>query len=182
MLSLTPDTRFEFGSHLRALFYVLSKDHKFKVSSPAATFKWFKHVRLLPMHNEYEYTNPYFLYFTGKGLTMHVWISVTLFGSPVPCCRGARKSNWWMAMVSVISEFYLLSKIYRCWHRGAPILLSSIRQVWVWSNANWKYVLNRLRQDIIDLGKPRLQTEYKLIVISRMERVYECLLPSLKRQ
>ncbi|KAG5238135.1 protein DGS [Salix suchowensis] len=39
-----------------------------------------------------------------------------------------------------------------------------------------------LRQDIIDLGKPRLQTEYKLIVISRMERVYECLFPSLKRQ
>ncbi|CAK7331853.1 unnamed protein product [Dovyalis caffra] len=39
-----------------------------------------------------------------------------------------------------------------------------------------------LRQDIIDLGKPHLQTEYKLMVISRMERVYECLLPSLKPQ
>lgn len=39
-----------------------------------------------------------------------------------------------------------------------------------------------LRQDIIDLGKPRLQTDYKLIVLSRMERVYECLLPSLRRQ
>ncbi|KAG6762097.1 hypothetical protein POTOM_032582 [Populus tomentosa] len=39
-----------------------------------------------------------------------------------------------------------------------------------------------LRQDIIDLGKPRLQTDYKLMVLSRMERVYECLLPSLRRQ
>ncbi|KAE8037586.1 hypothetical protein FH972_010164 [Carpinus fangiana] len=39
-----------------------------------------------------------------------------------------------------------------------------------------------LRQDIIDLGKPGLQTTYKLIVTSRMERIYDCLLPSLKRQ
>ncbi|KDP34558.1 hypothetical protein JCGZ_11108 [Jatropha curcas] len=39
-----------------------------------------------------------------------------------------------------------------------------------------------LRQDIIDLGKPRVQTSYKLVVTSRMERVYECLLPSLKQQ
>ncbi|KAG8660234.1 hypothetical protein MANES_02G135100v8 [Manihot esculenta] len=39
-----------------------------------------------------------------------------------------------------------------------------------------------LRQDIIDLGKPSLQTTYKLVVTSRMERVYECLLPSLKQQ
>ncbi|XVF19422.1 hypothetical protein REPUB_Repub11eG0109100 [Reevesia pubescens] len=39
-----------------------------------------------------------------------------------------------------------------------------------------------LKQDIIDLGKPSLQTAYKLIVTARMERVYDCLLPSLKRQ
>ncbi|XP_022752416.1 protein DGS1, mitochondrial isoform X2 [Durio zibethinus] len=39
-----------------------------------------------------------------------------------------------------------------------------------------------LKQDIIDLGKPDLQTAYKLIVTTRMERVYDCLLPSLKRQ
>ncbi|KAK6235456.1 hypothetical protein SCA6_010793 [Theobroma cacao] len=39
-----------------------------------------------------------------------------------------------------------------------------------------------LKQDIIDLGKPGLQTAYKLIVTARMERVYDCLLPSLKRQ
>lgn len=39
-----------------------------------------------------------------------------------------------------------------------------------------------LRQDIMDLGKPGLQTAYKLILTSRMERVYDCLLPSLKRQ
>ncbi|KAG7947738.1 hypothetical protein I3843_14G108800 [Carya illinoinensis] len=38
-----------------------------------------------------------------------------------------------------------------------------------------------LRQDIIDLGKPGLQTTYKLLVTSRMERIYDCLLPALKR-
>lgn len=37
-----------------------------------------------------------------------------------------------------------------------------------------------LRQDIIDLAKPGLQTTYKLAITSRMERVYDCLLPSLK--
>ncbi|KAK1391043.1 Nuclear control of ATPase protein 2 [Heracleum sosnowskyi] len=38
-----------------------------------------------------------------------------------------------------------------------------------------------LRQDITDLGRPGLQTAYKLTITSRMERVYDCLLPSLKR-
>ncbi|KAF2291799.1 hypothetical protein GH714_035657 [Hevea brasiliensis] len=38
-----------------------------------------------------------------------------------------------------------------------------------------------LRQDIIDLGQASLQTTYKLVVTSRMARVYECLLPSLKQ-
>ncbi|KDO66418.1 hypothetical protein CISIN_1g007748mg [Citrus sinensis] len=42
----------------------------------------------------------------------------------------------------------------------------------------WQY----LRQDIIDLAKPGLQTAYKLRVTSRLERMYDCLLPSLKRQ
>ncbi|KAL4384324.1 hypothetical protein GQ457_15G028600 [Hibiscus cannabinus] len=39
-----------------------------------------------------------------------------------------------------------------------------------------------LKQDIIDLGKPGLQTSHKLIVTARMERLYDCLLPSVKRQ
>ncbi|KAI3461193.1 hypothetical protein Pfo_017856 [Paulownia fortunei] len=39
-----------------------------------------------------------------------------------------------------------------------------------------------LRQDIIDLAKPGLQTEHKLSIASRMGRVYDCLLPSSKRQ
>uniref|UniRef100_A0A803KMH6 Uncharacterized protein n=1 Tax=Chenopodium quinoa TaxID=63459 RepID=A0A803KMH6_CHEQI len=39
---------------------------------------------------------------------------------------------------------------------------------------------NCLRQDIIDLAKPDLQTTHKLTITSRMERVYDCLLPSLK--
>lgn len=42
----------------------------------------------------------------------------------------------------------------------------------------WQY----LRQDIIDLAKPGLQTAYKLRVTARLERMYDCLLPSLKRQ
>ncbi|KAK9999390.1 hypothetical protein SO802_018993 [Lithocarpus litseifolius] len=39
-----------------------------------------------------------------------------------------------------------------------------------------------LRQDIIDLGKPDHKTTYKLVVTSRMERLYDCLLPSPKRR
>ncbi|XP_010906408.1 protein DGS1, mitochondrial [Elaeis guineensis] len=39
-----------------------------------------------------------------------------------------------------------------------------------------------LRQDIVDIGKPGLKTAYKLAVVSRMERMYECLLPSSKRK
>ncbi|KAG5566353.1 hypothetical protein RHGRI_002075 [Rhododendron griersonianum] len=39
-----------------------------------------------------------------------------------------------------------------------------------------------LRQDIIDLAKPRLRTEYKFTITSRMVQVYDCLLPSSTRQ
>ncbi|XP_047328719.1 protein DGS1, mitochondrial [Impatiens glandulifera] len=38
-----------------------------------------------------------------------------------------------------------------------------------------------LRQDIVDLAKPGLKTEHKFIITSRLERVYDCLLPSSKR-
>ncbi|KAG6436054.1 hypothetical protein SASPL_100935 [Salvia splendens] len=38
-----------------------------------------------------------------------------------------------------------------------------------------------LRQDIVDLAKPGLQTAHKLSIVLRMERVYDCLLPSAKR-
>ncbi|CAN6560312.1 unnamed protein product [Malus baccata var. baccata] len=40
----------------------------------------------------------------------------------------------------------------------------------------------QLSEDIVDLGKPSLQIGDKLILTSRMVRVYDCLLPSLKRQ
>ncbi|PRQ17009.1 putative nuclear control of ATP synthase 2 [Rosa chinensis] len=39
-----------------------------------------------------------------------------------------------------------------------------------------------LCQDIVDLAKPSLQTAFKLRVTSRLERVYDCLLPALQRQ
>ncbi|KAM0951033.1 putative nuclear control of ATP synthase 2 [Dioscorea sansibarensis] len=37
-----------------------------------------------------------------------------------------------------------------------------------------------LRQDIVDLAKPELKTEYKLAVTSRLGGMYDCLLPSSK--
>ncbi|EXC10038.1 hypothetical protein L484_004723 [Morus notabilis] len=39
-----------------------------------------------------------------------------------------------------------------------------------------------LKEDILELAKPGLETGYKLTVTLRMGRMYECLLPSLKRQ
>ncbi|KAI4308238.1 hypothetical protein L6164_031335 [Bauhinia variegata] len=39
-----------------------------------------------------------------------------------------------------------------------------------------------LREDIIYLARPGLQTPYKLTVTTRLQRVYDCLLPSLKRK
>ncbi|MCL7038791.1 hypothetical protein MKW94_002167 [Papaver nudicaule] len=39
-----------------------------------------------------------------------------------------------------------------------------------------------LREDIIDLGKPQLQTMHKLAVTSRLVRVYDCMLPSANRR
>ncbi|CAK8538628.1 unnamed protein product [Lathyrus sativus] len=38
----------------------------------------------------------------------------------------------------------------------------------------------RLRQDIIKLASPRLQTDTKLIVMSNLKILYDCLLPVLK--
>ncbi|XP_050377157.1 protein DGS1, mitochondrial [Argentina anserina] len=46
------------------------------------------------------------------------------------------------------------------------------------STGEWQW----LSQDIMDLAKPSLQTANKLRVTSRMERVYDCLLPALQRQ
>jgi len=37
-----------------------------------------------------------------------------------------------------------------------------------------------LRQDILDLAKPRMSTYYKLAIAARMERVYDCLAPMPK--
>ncbi|XP_068637325.1 protein DGS1, mitochondrial-like isoform X2 [Aristolochia californica] len=39
-----------------------------------------------------------------------------------------------------------------------------------------------LRQDILDVAKPKVTTAYKMVIASRMERVYDCLLPSTKRR
>ncbi|KAI7731821.1 hypothetical protein M8C21_026145 [Ambrosia artemisiifolia] len=60
---------------------------------------------------------------------------------------------------------YTLDRLYRAveWHAKAT--------------GEWQC----LRQDISDLGKPNLQTAHKLMVTSRMERMYDCLLPSARR-
>ncbi|CAH8303336.1 unnamed protein product [Eruca vesicaria subsp. sativa] len=39
-----------------------------------------------------------------------------------------------------------------------------------------------VKQDLIELGRPQQQTTYKLTVTQRLVTVYDCLLPSLKRQ
>ncbi|KAF5181898.1 Dgs1 protein [Thalictrum thalictroides] len=39
-----------------------------------------------------------------------------------------------------------------------------------------------LRQDIIDLGNPKLPTTHKLALTARLERVYDCLLPASNRR
>lgn len=60
---------------------------------------------------------------------------------------------------------YSLDRLYRAVERHAQ------------ATGEWLY----LRQDIIDVGKPGIRTAYKVTTISRMERVYDCLLPSTKR-
>jgi nuclear-control-of-ATPase protein 2 len=39
-----------------------------------------------------------------------------------------------------------------------------------------------VKQDLIELGRPQQQTSYKLTVTQRLVTVYDCLLPTLKRQ
>nr|GEU85956.1 protein DGS1, mitochondrial [Tanacetum cinerariifolium] len=60
---------------------------------------------------------------------------------------------------------YALDRLYRAVERHAK------------ATGEWQC----LRQDISDLGKPNLQTSHKLMVTSRMERMYDCLLPSTRR-
>lgn len=60
---------------------------------------------------------------------------------------------------------YALDRLYRAVERHAK------------ATGEWQC----LRQDISDLGKPNLQISHKLMVTSRMERMYDCLLPSTRR-
>ncbi|KAL8246150.1 hypothetical protein R6Q59_007366 [Mikania micrantha] len=60
---------------------------------------------------------------------------------------------------------YSLDRLYRAVERHAK------------ATGEWQC----LRQDISDLGNPNLQTAHKLIVTSRMERMYDCLLPATRR-
>ncbi|KAK9673554.1 hypothetical protein RND81_12G174900 [Saponaria officinalis] len=60
---------------------------------------------------------------------------------------------------------YTLDRLYRAVEKHAKI------------TGEWSC----LRQDIIDLAKPELHTTHKLTITSRMERVYDCLLPLLRQ-
>ncbi|KAJ9542921.1 hypothetical protein OSB04_029427 [Centaurea solstitialis] len=59
---------------------------------------------------------------------------------------------------------YALDRLYRAVERHAK------------ETGEW-----HLRQDICDLGRPNVQTAEKLMVTSRIERMYHCLLPSTRR-
>lgn len=43
-------------------------------------------------------------------------------------------------------------------------------------------LFNSLRQDLLDLAKPDIETGHKLIIASRLATLYDCLLPSLGRK
>ncbi|KAL9234830.1 hypothetical protein vseg_009655 [Gypsophila vaccaria] len=60
---------------------------------------------------------------------------------------------------------YTLDRLYRAVEKHAKI------------TGEWSC----LRQDIIDLAKPELTTTHKLTITSRLERVYDCLLPLLRQ-
>ncbi|KAL1199145.1 Protein DGS1 [Cardamine amara subsp. amara] len=61
---------------------------------------------------------------------------------------------------------YSLERLYRVVEKPAK------------ATGEWDLV----KQDLIELGRPQQQTSYKLRVTQRLVRVYDCLLPTLKRQ
>ncbi|KAL6009879.1 hypothetical protein ACLOJK_000310 [Asimina triloba] len=77
---------------------------------------------------------------------------------------------------------YSLDRLYRAVERHAKETGE-----WLRLSANGDYDADHcfifsLRQDIVDLANPGLKTQYKLVITSHMERVYDCLLPSLKQR
>ncbi|KAL0874530.1 hypothetical protein Bca101_024235 [Brassica carinata] len=61
---------------------------------------------------------------------------------------------------------YSLERLYRVVEKPAR------------TSGEWDLV----KQDLIELGRPQQQTSYKLTVTQRLVKVYDCLLPTLKRQ
>ncbi|CAH2072918.1 unnamed protein product [Thlaspi arvense] len=61
---------------------------------------------------------------------------------------------------------YSLERLYRVVEKPAK------------ASGEWDLV----KQDLMELGRPQQQTSYKLTVIQRLVRVYDCLLPTLNRQ
>ncbi|KAL0916144.1 hypothetical protein M5K25_013633 [Dendrobium thyrsiflorum] len=56
--------------------------------------------------------------------------------------------------------------------------LAGFREIW----AVFRWIRGMLRQDIIKLMKKEVQIDHKLAVISRMGRMYDCLLPYSKQR
>lgn len=109
--------------------------------------------------------------------------------------RHAKATGEWQWLVSVKFYSYIsIDYFVHCLtHKHTPLHRKRERNLYTSGrkkerkNVNlyrWPIVtvLNSLKEDILELAKPGLETGYKLTVTSRMGRMYECLLPSLKRQ
>eukprot|EP01018_Ginkgo_biloba_P006080 Gb_02814 [translate_table: standard] len=74
--------------------------------------------------------------------------------------RREKDALWSFGMI-----LYTLDRLYKVTERHAK------------ASGEWQ----SLRMDILDLAKPRLAMQFKLAITARMERAYECLVPSSRR-
>lgn len=92
--------------------------------------------------------------------------------------RHAKGTGEWKWLVSVII-YSLLDYIHASVHFH---MLEHTKMIYLTNKYMDELCCNSLKQDILDLGKPDIQSLQKLTVTSRMERMYDCLLPSLSRK
>lgn len=131
-------------------------------------------------------------HFIGKRCSMHVRISFVQLRSPLLCLGETCKSNRRMDLVSIFLKLDALTDshpsfsmiiyvVFCLLHLFVSIGTDLIELRDMWTHCLRASYLNSLRQDIYDLAKPELETAHRLIITSRMVRVYDCLLPSPKR-
>lgn len=122
------------------------------------------------------------LAFVGKWCSMHVWVSFVQLRSPLLCCGETCKCNWWMEVVSIFVPvwWFMLSTVsFYDYVKGLKIdyIGTECLNTLIISS-----LFNSLRQDLLDLAKPDIETAHKLIIASRLATLYDCLLPSLGRK